>query len=68
MIPEQGYIKDPQTTAEFIHNVRFQLDNVEGYQAMFNDGRAKDNAAAKIKTGCLYESVVALGKHYGGSK
>jgi hypothetical protein len=54
----------PSETEDFIGNVRFQLENVEGYQQMFRDGLDDSNAGARIKADCLLDAASALVAHF----
>ena len=47
-----AYNPNAKTATEILGNVRFQLDNVEGYLMMASD-RAETPTAAKIKAECL---------------
>lgn len=59
-----SFIRQPVTTEEFISNVRFQLDNVDGYQQMHRDGLDPENAGARIKANCLLDAAAALVAHF----
>lgn len=59
----KAYIAHPITTEDFISNVRFQLENVEGWQMAFRDGHQKDQVAARVKAECLASAASELFDH-----
>lgn len=59
-----NFIRQPISTEDFISNVRFQLDNVDGYQQMHRDGLDPANSGARIKANCLLDAAAALVAHF----
>lgn len=53
------YLFAPQTVDDYIGNVRFQLDNVEGYVLIAGD-RKEVLTPARIKAECLLRAAEAL--------
>jgi len=62
------FIKSPQRTEDFISNVRFQLENVEGWQMAFRDGFHKDQGPERIKAECLADAANQLLAHFNAQK
>jgi hypothetical protein len=60
----QGLIRNPQTLEDYIHNVRFHLDNVDLYYQMHRDHpkRAHDDKphAARITATAVVEAATVL--------
>ena len=52
------YIPHPMTPEEHANNVRFQLDNIDGFLKL--DGQFGGSAAALAKAECLFESAALL--------
>lgn len=50
-----GFIKTPQSLEDYIFNVKFQLENIEGYALIL-----KDYESANIKVKCLIEAAEKL--------
>lgn len=58
----RGYIQQPMTLEDFVHNSQFQLDNVKGYLMMDADGLPSSLNAARLKAGCLIQAAYQLEK------
>lgn len=58
-----GYISNPRTLEEHLHNCRFQLENIEGWLALGANHPGKASAgveSAAVKANCLLSDVKAL--------
>lgn len=56
----RGFIQQPKTLDDFVHNCQFQLDNVKGYLLMDADGLPSSLNAARMKSTCLIQAAGAL--------
>lgn len=57
----EKFISDPKTPEEFASNVRFQLENVEGFLGVYRLKDAPDFLAmAALKAECLKQAATRL--------